>query len=356
MLFPPINGLFFLINMDKRKRIVLTIEQKANIIMRLRRGETMKNIMEEFKIGKSTVYDLKRDADKILHFAAESDSMAGPSHRRTMKKSQLNDLDEAVYQWFTQRKAEGLPVSGPLITEKAMQMYRNMNIDKPFSASTGWLKRFKSRHGIRQSSGGGLTIDKSLKDMYREEFRKIMEEKASSQQSYPNDERGTFLKCLISRTLSYCQESSESWEQVQKDSLNICEKFWNNNDNSEEFSETSEINPIVKLEVFEDIEEPNSSNVETQNTSDKNELYVNCKNENFSEIVKESSDKLDTKNNFVEQNVSLDSLTNAIYHATKLLEFLEQQATTDPVPYLQVVKIRNAILQQRADIEKQIKF
>ncbi|XP_067123326.1 jerky protein-like [Centruroides vittatus] len=338
-------------NMDKRKRIVLTIEQKANIIMRLRRGENMKKIMEEFKIGKSTVYDLKRDADKILHFAAESDSMAGPSRRRTMKKSQLSDLDEAVYQWFTQRKAEGLPVSGPLITEKAMQMYRTMNIDKPFSASTGWLKRFKSRHGIRQTSEGGLTIDKSLQEMYREEFRKIMEEKANSQQSYTGDERGTFLKCLISRTLSYCQESSESWEQMQKDSLNLCEKFWNNSDNSEEFSETSELNPVVKLEVFEDIEDPNSCSEEMQNIPDKNELFVNCKEENFSEILKESPDEGNTKN-FSEQNSSSDNLTDAIYHATKLLEFLEQQATTDPVPYLQVVKIRNSILQQRAEIEK----
>lgn len=49
-----------------------------------------------------------------------------------------------------QVRSQGQPISGPLICEKALDMNKKLGGDADFKASTGWLMRFKSRHGIRE--------------------------------------------------------------------------------------------------------------------------------------------------------------------------------------------------------------
>lgn len=52
-----------------------------------------------------------------------------------MKNSTLTDVDNAVFQWFKQKRAEGVPISGPMVSEKALWFHENLNIKEPFSAS-----------------------------------------------------------------------------------------------------------------------------------------------------------------------------------------------------------------------------
>ena len=46
----------------------------------------------------------------------------------------------------------GTPVSGPLLMTKASQMFPQVYPESDpssFKAGTGWLKRFRDRHGVR---------------------------------------------------------------------------------------------------------------------------------------------------------------------------------------------------------------
>ena len=64
--------------------------------------------------------------------------------------------------WFTQARALNLPVPGPILQIKARELALAMGYSD-FSCSTGWLERFKSRHGIvfRKMCGesGSVTAD-----------------------------------------------------------------------------------------------------------------------------------------------------------------------------------------------------
>ena len=54
------------INSKKRKRVVLTITQKLDIIRRLERGDNKHDLMRKFNIGSSTLYDMKSQKDKLM--------------------------------------------------------------------------------------------------------------------------------------------------------------------------------------------------------------------------------------------------------------------------------------------------
>ena len=96
-------------------------------------------IAEEFSIAKSTVSSIVKNKQKIVD---ASDTASFMPHRKGH-----SDIKEALMMWFTQARALNLPVSGPILQIKARELALAMGYSD-FSCSTGWLERFKSRHGI----------------------------------------------------------------------------------------------------------------------------------------------------------------------------------------------------------------
>ena len=66
----------------KRKRVVLSIDVKVDIIGMIDRGSSLTAIAEKFGIAKSTVSDIKKSKDKILAFKSD---MAGMGMSRKAK-------------------------------------------------------------------------------------------------------------------------------------------------------------------------------------------------------------------------------------------------------------------------------
>ncbi|KAJ8935904.1 hypothetical protein NQ318_008667 [Aromia moschata] len=58
-------------------------------------------------------------------------------------------FQKCTFLWFCQKRTVGEPVTGPVLQAKAKQFHVSLNVDSDFSASNGWLARFKKRHGIR---------------------------------------------------------------------------------------------------------------------------------------------------------------------------------------------------------------
>ena len=158
----------------KRKRTVLSIETKLEICKRLKKGATVTAVSGEFDLGKSTISDIKRNEGKLTSYAAEMDSTAGSLSRKTMKKAKDSKLDDALYLWFAQKRSQGIPISGPILMAKALELNEMMNQDQQFKASTGWLKNFQARHGIRQLAVQGETMSASKESV--EGFKSILSE------------------------------------------------------------------------------------------------------------------------------------------------------------------------------------
>ena len=75
----------------------------------------------------------------------------GSSERKVMKKPRNEEVKECIFMWFIQKRSSGQPISGPLLCEKAIFFNTRLNGDPNFKASSGWLKKFKGRNGIRNS-------------------------------------------------------------------------------------------------------------------------------------------------------------------------------------------------------------
>lgn len=59
----------------------------------------------------------------------------------------MKNFDEAVYKWYVQQCAEGLPVRG-LDIQNATQCLANHLGIRDFKCSDGWLWRFRNSYGI----------------------------------------------------------------------------------------------------------------------------------------------------------------------------------------------------------------
>ncbi|XP_056636254.1 jerky protein homolog-like [Diorhabda sublineata] len=211
---------------SKRKRVVLSLEQKVFIINRvLDRGESVRKVAGEFGVGEQTVRDLIKRKDEILRFISSADSTSLlASGRKTMRKSTLSDMESALFEWFKQKRAEGIPISGPMVCEKAKWFHERLNIDEPFGASQGWLFRFKNRHGIRQLDiqGESLSGDLTAATVCNEEFGSLISKlNLSPDQIYNADESGLFWKMLPSKTLAAQCEKSAPGHKSSKERLTV---------------------------------------------------------------------------------------------------------------------------------------
>ena len=131
---------------SKRKQKVLSIEQKLEIrtCRRLRGGASITVLSKELDIGKSTICDIKRNEDKLISFAPKMYSTEGSLKRKTIKLASDTKLDDALYLWFAQKRSQGVPISGPILKAKALELNEKVNPgDDKFKASSGWLKSFQ---------------------------------------------------------------------------------------------------------------------------------------------------------------------------------------------------------------------
>lgn len=184
---------------EKRKRVVLTLKEKMDVCRRLEKGESRRALMQEYNVGMSTLYDIRAHKAQLLRFFASSDSDKALAQRRTLHTPKLEHLDRVLYEWFLVKRAEGVPVSGPMLIEKAKDFYEQMQLTEPCVFSGGWLWRFKARHGIKKldASTEKQAADHQAAEQFCGFFRSLAAEHGlSPEQVYSADEAGLFWRCL----------------------------------------------------------------------------------------------------------------------------------------------------------------
>ena len=183
--------------------------------------------MDKYGIGRSTVSDIKKNRASIMAFKRQAAEMGMVKKAKTMKIGRDIKLDQAVFLWFRQKRAEGLPISGPILCEKAVELSKLLRADSNFKASGGWRWRFCKRHGIRELSlqGEKLSADKDAAEMFIPEFKKVCEEKGLSlHQIFNCDETGLNFRLLPESSLASSFEKSADGRKKSKDrvTLNVC--------------------------------------------------------------------------------------------------------------------------------------
>lgn len=208
----------------KKKHVTLTLKQKFEICKKLERGVKVSAIKEEYGIGETTVYDIKKSSAKLKTFMSNSESEKGFHDRKTLHTAKLQDLDSALYKWFSLKRSEGAAISGPILIEKGREFYEKMKITEPCAFSEGWLTRFKDRHGIRKLdvSGEQKSADVDAAEKFRASFANLISENGlTSEQVYNADETGLLWKCLPTTTLAGGNETSAPGFKHNKERVTV---------------------------------------------------------------------------------------------------------------------------------------
>lgn len=105
------------------KRVRLSVAEKTEILKKLEKGEVVVNISEQFNVSIYTVNKIKRQRTRILQEADKIKTTEGDVKKRKSVKSPTNrELEGKMYEWFKEKRNQGVPITGPMIQEKALQI------------------------------------------------------------------------------------------------------------------------------------------------------------------------------------------------------------------------------------------
>ncbi|XP_043263622.1 jerky protein homolog-like [Colletes gigas] len=209
----------------KRKRVVLSLDDKCNILTRMRNGESGSALAKEYNIGKSTIFGLKSNEDKILRYRENIlINNRNATKKKVMSAAENRNLDSAIFRWFSQQRVIGTPISGPILCEKALQLNSKMGGNDNFRASNGWLENFKKRHGIRllNIQGGKLSADMEAAEIFKKFLSDFIgEHKYSEDCLYNADETGLYWRSLPRKSLASSAETTAPGHKISKDRVTI---------------------------------------------------------------------------------------------------------------------------------------
>lgn len=212
-------------NMSKRKHNVLSIETKIEIIQRLERGETGSSLAPIYNVGRATISDIKNKKDSILMFASKLKSEDGLKKRKTMRKANDTSLEDAVYMWYVQKLSQGEVVTGPLLCEKALELNSKLGGPPDFKASTGWLKNFRSRHGIKQihSEKETFTGDTSAATSFLQSYLDLLQQEGFSRDDiYSADETEIDWQSMPKNSAVSASHSEELNRNPERVTVLVC--------------------------------------------------------------------------------------------------------------------------------------
>ena len=90
----------------KRKRVVLTIEEKLKICDLVKNGRSLTSVAAELNVGKSTVQDMVKNKAKLQTFLTEIQDGDCIKKKWIVRRANLDALDKAVYLWFVQQRCK----------------------------------------------------------------------------------------------------------------------------------------------------------------------------------------------------------------------------------------------------------
>ena len=142
--------------------------------------------------------------------------------RKTGKESTFAKLETVLFTWYQQAQASNIPIDGTTLREKAKIIVTQLNVDN-FSASNGWVSRFKDWHGLvfKKLTGESVEVSVESTDPLLESLPSLQGGAFNEPRDvYNADKTGLFFNVLPDRTLAYKGESCHG-RKHSKDRLTV---------------------------------------------------------------------------------------------------------------------------------------
>lgn len=184
----------------KRKR--LSLKEKLEIIAESEKYSTSaRKLADKFGVGRTQVNDILKNKIELKKLFEEGGSNA--DQKRKFPKTEGLAIDQIVYDWFCKARNKNLPISGPLIKEKALEVSENLKISD-FKASNGWLDRFCKRHYINFKTicGESADVDEVSVQDWKTKLKSIIKD-YDAKDIFNADETGLYYLAMPNKTFAF---------------------------------------------------------------------------------------------------------------------------------------------------------
>ncbi|XP_043261445.1 jerky protein homolog-like [Colletes gigas] len=205
---------------QNKTRVYLTLQQRYDVLRKLEDGCSWSQLANYYNVTDSTIRRIKSNEDQIRKQLQTSEI----HDQKKMRTPIFDELDARLHSWFLQRRATGKLITDIQFQQKAKQLNEEFGGPSSFSASRGWVWRFKRRHGIRLLKLHGENIFSNAKGA--EEFslcflRRLKEENIDLQNVYNMDETGLLWKAVSQESLVHAGEQRFPGSKTKKDRVSV---------------------------------------------------------------------------------------------------------------------------------------
>ncbi|GBM29606.1 hypothetical protein AVEN_130084-1 [Araneus ventricosus] len=93
-------------------------------------------------------FDTAREIEHKIIEESHHQCGSSASEKLRVQSGKFADVEKVLLQWFKQYRSVEIPISGPLLMEKAQEISNKLNVECDASFSSRWLQKFKLRHDI----------------------------------------------------------------------------------------------------------------------------------------------------------------------------------------------------------------
>uniref|UniRef100_A0A8C4QEF8 HTH CENPB-type domain-containing protein n=1 Tax=Eptatretus burgeri TaxID=7764 RepID=A0A8C4QEF8_EPTBU len=201
-----------------------TLEEKFAAVDRVKAGESATVVVRSIGASPSSISAWKKLKRKLC----QGQTTISRQQKR-VRFGKHRQMEDVLLMWFQQMCKENNDVSRLALQNKAREIYQKISASstsgcdkQSFTASTGWLERFKKRHGIplapvRQTR---VIVNEATIDHLKAEFSRLCGD-YSPHQVYKIDEAGLFWKKMPTKTFLTQEETSAPGFKLTKERLSL---------------------------------------------------------------------------------------------------------------------------------------
>ncbi|XP_076652692.1 PHD finger protein 5a isoform X1 [Halictus rubicundus] len=200
------------------RRCTLTVEKRVELVKKLGEGSSIDSLAAEYNISRRTVRRYKQQAVSPKQF---NSTIRAQSKQR--RKPLYEKMEIRLHEWVLEKSAAGVQLTNALIQEKAKALVQERGTSSNFTASPGWVFRFKARYGIRLSKPDKMgTADEMATSRFIEDFNKMLEEENIEEDNiYNMDETSLLWRAVPWRTLVHKGEQPVEGRKTRKEIVTV---------------------------------------------------------------------------------------------------------------------------------------
>lgn len=200
----------------ENKSVQIPLEQRLEIVKQLESGASVNRLASEYNLHPNTVRRFRRNAASMCQLSEQ-----GAEDRKNPRKPANEELDNHLYAWFQEQRAEGQQITDAILVERATQFNRDFGGPSSFKASRGWLWKFKTRFGIRLphvSNDNDDVAIAAIASQFADDFvRRVEEEEITYENVYFVEDSGLLWRALPMDT----NAERKRW-QMERVTVGLC--------------------------------------------------------------------------------------------------------------------------------------